>query len=111
DHYLEVDLDLSEVLFIPTANVADTIPAPLLDRMEIIRLDGYTEEEKLAIARDHLLRRQLDRNGLAGDEVTVDEEALRRIIADKTREAGVRNYTREIGRLLGMGVTQVNAGK
>ncbi|TMF45144.1 MAG: endopeptidase La, partial [Chloroflexi bacterium] len=84
------------MLFIPTANVADTIPGPLLDRMEIIRLDGYTEEEKLAIARDHLLRRQLDRNGLSNDEVMVDDEALRRIIADHTREAGVRNLEREL---------------
>src|SRR6266852_6310790 len=111
DHYLEVDLDLSEVLFIPTANVADTIPGPLLDRMEIIRLDGYTEEEKLAIARDHLLKRQLDRNGLGGDEVTVDDEALRRIVADHTREAGVRNLERELGRLLRKVATQIEAGK
>src|SRR5713101_5797763 len=111
DHYLEVDLDLSDVLFIPTANVADTIPGPLLDRMEIIRLDGYTEEEKLAIARDHLLKRQLDRNGLGGDEVTVDDEALRRIVADHTREAGVRNLERELGRLLRKVATQIEAGK
>jgi ATP-dependent Lon protease len=111
DHYLEVDLDLSEVLFIPTANVADTIPAPLLDRMEIIRLDGYTEEEKLGIGRDHLLRRQLERNGLGGDDVQVDDDALRAIIVDHTREAGVRNLERELGRLLRKVATQIEAGK
>jgi ATP-dependent Lon protease len=111
DHYLEVDLDLSEVLFIPTANVADTIPGPLLDRMEIIRLDGYTEEEKLAIARDHLLGRQLERNGLSSDDLRVDDEALRRIIVDHTREAGVRNLERELGRLLRKVATRIEAGK
>jgi len=110
DHYLEVDLDLSEVLFIPTANVSDTIPGPLLDRMEIIRLDGYTEEEKLAIARDHLLRRQLERNGLTAAEVIISEDAVRHIIADHTREAGVRNLEREIGRLLRKVATQLEAG-
>src|SRR5919204_123144 len=110
DHYLEVDLDLSEVLFIPTANVADTIPAPLLDRMEIVRLDGYTDEEKLAIARDHLLRRQLQRNGLAAEDVTVTDAALRRIISEHTREAGVRNLEREIGRLFRKVATKLEAG-
>src|SRR5437763_6368850 len=82
DHYVEVDLDLSDVLFIATANVIDTIPGPLLDRMEVVRLDGYTEDEKVAIARDHLLGRQLDRNGLTTDEVSVDEDALRLVVTD-----------------------------
>src|SRR5262249_39844349 len=100
DHYLEVHLDLSDVLFIATANVAETTPAPLLDRLEVIRLDGYTEEEKVAIARDHLLGRQRDRNGLREDDVTVGENALRLIVADYTREAGVRNLERELGKLL-----------
>ncbi len=111
DHYLEVDLDLSEVLFIPTANVADTIPAPLLDRMEIVRLDGYTEDEKLAIARDHLLHRQLERNGLTDGEVEITREALRRIIGDHTREAGVRNLERELGKLLRKVATRIDAGQ
>ena len=100
DHYLEVDLDLSDVLFLATANVLDTIPGPLLDRMEIVRLDGYTEDEKVAIARDHLLARQLERNGLSTDEVVVTDDALRAIVADYTREAGVRNLERELGKLL-----------
>src|ERR1700716_3931814 len=107
DHYLQVDLDLSDVLFIPTANVSETIPAPLLDRMELIRLDGYTEQEKVAMARDHLLRRQLDRNGLSGDDVTVSEDAIRRIIAEHTREAGVRNLERELGRITRKVATKV----
>ncbi len=100
DHYLDVDLDLSEVLFIATANVAETIPAPLLDRMEVIRIDGYTEDEKVAIARHHLLPRQLERNGLREDEVTIGDDALRAIVGDYTREAGVRNLERELGKLL-----------
>jgi ATP-dependent Lon protease len=100
DHYLDVDLDLSGVLFLATANVADTIPAPLLDRMEVVRLDGYTEEEKLTIARDHLLARQLERNGLTDDDVTVADDAFRIVVTEYTREAGVRGLEREIGRLL-----------
>ena len=100
DHYLEVDLDLSEVIFLATANTLDTIPAPLLDRMEIVTLDGYTEDEKVAIARDHLLPRQLDRTGLKPGEVVIDDEALARTVSDYTREAGVRSLERELGKLL-----------
>jgi ATP-dependent Lon protease len=110
DHYLEVELDLSKVLFIATANVAETIPGPLLDRMEVIRLDGYTEDEKVAIARHHLLRRQLERTGLRDDEVTISDDALRTISADYTREAGVRNLEREIGRLLRKVATKLTSG-
>jgi ATP-dependent Lon protease len=110
DHYLEVELDLSKVLFIATANVADTIPGPLLDRMEVIRLDGYTEDEKVAIARHHLLRRQLERAALRAEEVEVTDEALRTISADYTREAGVRNLEREIGRLLRKVATKLASG-
>jgi ATP-dependent Lon protease len=100
DHYLEVELDLSDVLFLATANVADTIPGPLLDRMEVIRLDGYTENEKVAIARDHLLPKQLERAGLEPSEVTVTESALRSLAGSYTREAGVRDLERLLARTL-----------
>jgi len=100
DHYLEVDLDLSDVLFLATANVADTIPGPLLDRMEAVTLDGYTESEKIAIARDHLWPRQLDRAGMTSDEVSIDDEALGEIAASHTREAGVRQLERALAKIL-----------
>jgi ATP-dependent Lon protease len=110
DHYLDVDLDLSEVLFITTANVAETIPSPLYDRMEVIRIDGYTEDEKLAIAKHHLFGRQLERNGLREDEVILTDEALRVIVGDYTREAGVRNLEREIGKALRKVATKLASG-
>ena len=110
DHYLEIDLDLSDVLFIATANVMETIPGPLLDRMEIVRLDGYTEDEKVAIARGHLLARQIQHNGLHDEEVVVTDDALHAVVADYTREAGVRNLERELGKVLRKVATQVAAG-
>ena len=100
DHYLEVDLDLSDVVFLATANVLDGIPGPLLDRMELVQLDGYTEDEKVAIARDHLLPRQLSKAGLTADEVTIEDDALRLVAAEYTREAGVRSLERAIARVL-----------
>ncbi|HTU75193.1 MAG TPA: endopeptidase La [Trebonia sp.] len=100
DHYLDVDLDLSDVVFLATANVLDSIPGPLLDRMELVTLDGYTEDEKVAIARDHLLPRSLDKAGLSTDEVVIEEGALRLIAAEYTREAGVRSLERAIARVL-----------
>jgi len=107
DHYLEVDLDLSEVLFLATANTLDTIPGPLLDRLELIRLDGYTEDEKVVIANDHLLARQLERNGLRSDDVELGDDAIRSVVTDYTREAGVRNLERELGKLLRKVVAKV----
>jgi ATP-dependent Lon protease len=100
DHYLEVDLDLSDVVFLATANVLEGIPGPLLDRMELVQLDGYTEDEKVRIARDHLLPRQLSKAGLEGDEVSVEDGALHLIAAEYTREAGVRSLERSIARVL-----------
>ncbi|MCG5451388.1 endopeptidase La [Micromonospora sp. NPDC053740] len=100
DHYLEVDLDLSDVLFLATANVVESIPGPLLDRMELVTLDGYTEDEKVAIARDHLLPRQRERAGLTVDEVSVADEALALIAGEYTREAGVRQLERALAKIL-----------
>jgi ATP-dependent Lon protease len=111
DHYLEVDLDLSRVLFIATANVVDTIPGPLLDRMEVLRLDGYTEAEKVAIARHHLLPRQRERSALRDDELKVTDAALAAVVSEYTREAGVRSLERELGRLARKVATELAAGR
>ncbi len=110
DHYLDLDLDLSDVLFIATANVMETIPGPLLDRMELITVDGYTEDDKVAIARDFLVPRQLERNALTADEVTITEEALREIAANYTREAGVRQLERLIAKALRKAATRLSEG-
>jgi ATP-dependent Lon protease len=107
DHYLDVELDLSHVLFVATANVADTIPAALFDRMEVIRFDGYTTEEKVAIARGHLWPRQVERNGLRVEEVAVADAVLRLIVTEYTREAGVRQLERELGTLLRKTATRI----
>jgi ATP-dependent Lon protease len=110
DHYLDVELDLSDVFFIATANMADTIPGPLLDRMEVIRFDGYTVDEKVAIARGYLWPRQRERNGLREDEVEISDELLELIVSEYTREAGVRQLERELGKLLRKIATRVAAG-
>jgi ATP-dependent Lon protease len=110
DHYLEVELDLSDVLFIATANILDTIPPPLFDRLEIIRIDGYSDREKVGIARNHLLPRQIERAGLKADEVMIDDTALELIISSYTREAGVRSLERELARLARKIATKVAAG-
>jgi ATP-dependent Lon protease len=110
DNYLGVPFDLSKVLFIGTANVLDAIPPPLRDRMEVIELTGYTEEEKLQIARRYLLKRQLAANGLPAEQVQVSDEALRKVIVDHTREAGVRNLERQIGALLRNAAVAIASG-
>ena len=111
DHYLEVAFDLSQVMFITTANSIETIPGPLLDRMEVIRLSGYTESEKIAIAQGYLIPRQLKENGLRTSEVVFLRPALEKIIHSYTREAGVRNLEREIGSICRKVVTQIAQGK
>ena len=110
DHYLDVPLDLSHVMFIATANVADNIPGPLLDRMEVIRFDGYTTDEKVHIARGYLWPRQVERNGLLPEDVTIEDARLQQVVGDYTREAGVRQLERELGKLLRKTATRVALG-
>jgi ATP-dependent Lon protease len=107
DHYLDVELDLSEVLFLATGNMSETIPGPLLDRMEVIRFDGYTTDEKVAIAKGYLWPRQRERNGLREDEVSITDDALELVIAEYTREAGVRQLERELGTILRKTATKI----
>lgn len=111
DHYLDVELDLSQVMFIATANQADTIPGPLLDRMEVISFDGYTQAEKLAIAKGYLWKRQRERNGLHEDEVLISDQLLAQVVAEYTQEAGVRGLERQIGTLLRKTATKIASGK
>src|SRR6185369_10950742 len=107
DHYLDVPFDLSEVMFICTANVTDTIPRPLLDRCEMIELRSYTDDEKVEIARRYLVKRQLDEAGLDENQVRISEEAIRAIIRHYTREAGCRNLEREIAALVRHAATRI----
>lgn len=111
DHYLDLDLDLSDVLFLATANVVENIPSALLDRMELVQIDGYTEDDKVAIARDYLLPRQRDRAALSGDEVAVTDAALRKIAADYTREPGVRQFERLLAKALRKVTTKLAADR
>jgi ATP-dependent Lon protease len=108
DHYLDLDLDLSDVVFLATANVVESIPSALLDRMELVQLDGYTEDDKVAIARDFLLPRQREKAALSDDEVTVTEAALRKIAADYTREPGVRQFERLLAKALRKAATKLS---
>ncbi len=107
DHYLDVELDLSQVFFIATGNMAETIPGPLLDRMEVIRFDGYTTDEKVAIAKGYLWPRQVERNGLREDEVSISDEGVELVVTEYTREAGVRQLERELGTLLRKSATKI----
>ncbi|MET0704866.1 MAG: endopeptidase La [Mycobacterium sp.] len=107
DHYLDLDLDLSDVVFLATANVIENIPSALLDRMELVQIDGYTEDDKVAIAREYLLPRQRDRAALTGEEVTVTDEALRKIAADYTREPGVRQFERLLAKAMRKATTKL----
>src|ERR1700730_3910638 len=110
DHYLDVELDLSEVVFIATANMADTIPGPLLDRMEVIRFDGYTTDEKVSIARGYLWPRPVERNGLRAEEVEITDGVIQTVVSEYTREAGVRQLERELGKILRKTATRIAAG-
>ena len=110
DHYLDLDLDLSDVVFLATANVVEQIPGPLLDRMELITIDGYTEDDKVAIARDHLLPRQRERAALTEDEVVITDDALREIAANHTREPGVRQFERFLATALRKAATRLADG-
>lgn len=111
DHYLDLDLDLSDVVFLATANVVEQIPGPLLDRMELVTIDGYTEDDKVVIARNYLLPRQLERSALTSDEVVVTDDALRKIAADYTREPGVRQFERLLAKALRKSATALAGGK
>lgn len=110
DHYLDMDLDLSDVLFLATANMVEQVPSALLDRMEIVAIDGYTEDEKVVIGRDHLWPRQLRRSGLRAEEITVTDAALRTVVCDYTREAGVRGLERQLAKLLRKAAARVATG-